>query len=341
MGGHFRLSPSRASIDKDPIVRKAKVIGIGSYLPEKIVSNDELAQTIDTSDEWITQRSGIRQRHVAAEGELTSDLGTHAARRALDSAGVSLTDIDMVIVATTTPDLTFPATAALIQKKLGIHHGAAFDVQAVCSGFVYGMSVASAMIESGQAQCVLMIGAETMTRLLDWSDRTTAVLFGDGAGAVVLQACAVENADASYVMGSYLRSDGAYSDILYVDGGASSTGTTGHLRMQGREVYRHAVGNISDAILSLLDSSGHSVDDIDWFVPHQANERIINGVAKKIGLPPERTVISVDQHANTSSASIPLALDLAVRDGRIKSGDLVMLEAMGGGLSWGANLLRW
>jgi len=323
------------------MVTKAKITGIGSYLPQRIISNDELSKTMDTSDEWIVQRSGIRMRHQAADGEYTSDLGVQAAQKAMRHAGLAIDQIDLIVVATTTPDQTFPATAALIQKKLGMTHGAAFDVQAVCSGFVYGLSVTSAMIETGQAKHALLIGAETMTRLLNWQDRTTAVLFGDGAGAVVLQACAVENADASYVMGSYLRSDGAYSDILYVDGGASSTGTTGHLRMQGREVYRHAVGNISDAILSLLDSSGHSVDDIDWFVPHQANERIINGVAKKIGLPPEKTVISVDQHANTSSASIPLALDLAVRDGRIKSGDLVMLEAMGGGLSWGANLLRW
>lgn len=323
------------------MVTKAKITGIGSYLPQRIISNDELSKTMDTSDEWIVQRSGIRMRHQAADGEYTSDLGVQAAQKAMRHAGLTIDQIDLIVVATTTPDQTFPATAALIQKKLGMTHGAAFDVQAVCSGFVYGLSVTSAMIETGQAKHALLIGAETMTRLLNWQDRTTAVLFGDGAGAVVLQACAVENADASYVMGSYLRSDGAYSDILYVDGGASSTGTTGHLRMQGREVYRHAVGNISDAILSLLDSSGHSVDDIDWFVPHQANERIINGVAKKIGLPPEKTVISVDQHANTSSASIPLALDLAVRDGRIKSGDLVMLEAMGGGLSWGANLLRW
>jgi len=321
-------------------VIKAKITGIGAYLPQTIKTNHDLAETLDTSDEWITQRSGIHQRHVAAQGELTSDLGTRAAEAALADAGVTPDDIDMVVVATTTPDLTFPATAALIQKKLDIHHGAAFDVQAVCSGFVYGLSVASAMIETGQAKRALLVGAETMTRLLDWSDRSTAVLFGDGAGAVVLEVCSPQ-ASESQVMGSYLRSDGGLSDILCVDGGPSSTGTTGHLRMQGREVYRHAVVNISDAILSLLAQTGHRVDDIDWFVPHQANERIIKGVAKKIGLPPQKTVVTVGQHANTSSASIPLALHEAVRDGRIQPGDLVMLEAMGGGLSWGANLIRW
>ncbi len=323
------------------MVRKAKIIGIGSYLPETIISNDDLSKTLDTSDEWIVQRSGIRMRHQAAEGEYTSDLGTKAAQRALQHAGLTIDQIDLIIVATTTPDLTFPATAALIQKKLGMAHGAAFDVQAVCSGFIYGLSVASAMVESGQAQCALLIGAETMTRLLDWQDRTTAVLFGDGAGAVVVRQCEIDSADESHILGSYLRSDGALSDILYVNGGPSTTGTTGHLTMEGREVYRHAVGNISDAIESLLASSGYQIADIDWFVPHQANRRIIEGVAKKIGLPPEKTIITVDQHANTSAASIPLALDAAVRDGRIKSGDLVMLEAMGGGLSWGANLLRW
>ena len=323
------------------MVTKAKITGIGSYLPQRIISNDELSKTMDTSDEWIVQRSGIQMRHQAAEGEFTSDLGVQAAQKALQHAGLTIDQIDLIVVATTTPDLTFPATAALIQKKLGMTHGAAFDVQAVCSGFVYGLSVTSAMIESGQAKNALLIGAETMTRLLNWQDRTTAVLFGDGAGAIVMSQCEITGPDQSHVLGSYLRSDGALSDILYVDGGPSTTGTTGHLIMEGREVYRHAVGNISDAIESLLASSGYQVADIDWFVPHQANRRIIEGVAKKIGLPPEKTVITVDKHANTSSASIPLALDLAVRDGRIKSGDLVMLEAMGGGLSWGSNLIRW
>ena len=323
------------------MVTKAKITGIGSYLPQRIISNDELSKTMDTSDEWIVQRSGIQMRHQAAEGEFTSDLGVQAAQKALQHAGLTIEQIDLIVVATTTPDLTFPATAALIQKKLGMTHGAAFDVQAVCSGFVYGLSVTSAMIECGQAKNALLIGAETMTRLLNWQDRTTAVLFGDGAGAIVMSQCEITGPDQSHVLGSYLRSDGTLSDILYVDGGPSTTGTTGHLIMEGREVYRHAVGNISDAIESLLASSGYQVADIDWFVPHQANRRIIEGVAKKIGLPPEKTVITVDKHANTSSASIPLALDLAVCDGRIKSGDLVMLEAMGGGLSWGSNLIRW
>jgi 3-oxoacyl-[acyl-carrier-protein] synthase-3 len=322
-------------------MRKARVSGIGSYLPENIVTNQDLSKILDTNDDWITQRTGIHARHQAADGEMTSDLGTQAARAAMANAGVMIGDIDLIVVATTTPDLTFPATAALIQKNLGMTHGAAFDVQAVCSGFVYGLSVASAMIESGQAQRALLIGAETMTRLLDWSDRGTAVLFGDGAGAVVIEACELEGPDAAHIIGSYLRSDGALSDILYVDGGPSSTGTTGHLIMQGKEVYRHAVGNISEAIVSLLASTGYDVEDIDWFVPHQANKRIIEGVAKRIGLAPEKTVVSIENHANTSAASIPLALDSAVRDGRVKAGDLVMLEAMGGGLSWGANLLRW
>lgn len=324
--------------------QKTKIIGIGSYLPEKIVSNEDLTKILDTSDEWIQSRSGIQQRHQAAENETTSDLAVQAAQDALANAKCSVDDIDLIVVATTTPDLTFPATAALVQKKLGMRHGAAFDVQAVCSGFVYGLSVASAMLETGQAKRALLIGAETMTRLLDMDDRGTAVLFGDGAGAVVLEAYEVapdELDTASYVMGSYLRSDGAFSDILYVDGGPSTTGTTGHLRMQGREVYRHAVGNISDAINTLLERTKMTIADVDWFVPHQANKRIIDGVAKKIGLPIEKTVVTIHQHANTSAASIPLALCQIVRQGKVKPGDIVMLEAMGGGLTWGANLIRW
>ncbi len=324
--------------------QKTKIIGIGSYLPEKIVSNEDLTKILDTSDEWIQSRSGIQQRHQAAENETTSDLAVQAAQDALANAKCSVDDIDLIIVATTTPDLTFPATAALVQKKLGMRHGAAFDVQAVCSGFVYGLSVASAMLETGQAKRALLIGAETMTRLLDMDDRGTAVLFGDGAGAVVLEAYEVapdELDTASYVMGSYLRSDGALSDILYVDGGPSTTGTTGHLRMQGREVYRHAVGNISDAINTLLERTKMTIADVDWFVPHQANKRIIDGVAKKIGLPIEKTVVTIHQHANTSAASIPLALCQIVRQGKVKPGDILMLEAMGGGLTWGANLIRW
>ena len=319
-------------------------MGIGSYLPKKVVSNEDLTKILDTSDEWIQSRSGIQQRHQAAEGETTSDLAFEAAQAALANAKLSPADIDLIIVATTTPDLTFPATAALVQKKLGMRHGAAFDVQAVCSGFVYGLSVASAMLETGQATRALLIGAETMTRLLDMEDRSTAVLFGDGAGAVVLEAVDVapDGLDtASHVIGSYLRSDGELSDILYVDGGPSTTGTTGHLRMQGREVYRHAVGNISDAINTLLQQSDMTIADVDWFVPHQANKRIIDGVAKKIGLPIEKTVVTIHQHANTSAASIPLALCQIVQEGKVRSGDIVMLEAMGGGLTWGANLIRW
>jgi 3-oxoacyl-[acyl-carrier-protein] synthase-3 len=324
--------------------RKTKIMGIGSYLPKKVVSNEDLTKILDTSDEWIQSRSGIQQRHQAAEGETTSDLAIEAAQAALANAKLSPADIDLIIVATTTPDLTFPATAALVQKKLGMRHGAAFDVQAVCSGFVYGLSVASAMLETGQATRALLIGAETMTRLLDMEDRSTAVLFGDGAGAVVLEAVDVapDGLDtASHVIGSYLRSDGELSDILYVDGGPSTTGTTGHLRMQGREVYRHAVGNISDAINTLLQQSDMTIADVDWFVPHQANKRIIDGVAKKIGLPIEKTVVTIHQHANTSAASIPLALCQIVQEGKVRSGDIVMLEAMGGGLTWGANLIRW
>lgn len=321
--------------------RKAKITGIGSYLPAEIISNNELSKTLDTSDEWITTRSGIKQRHRAAEGEATSDIALQAAQAALSDAGITAQDIDLIIVSTTTPDLTFPATAALVQKKLGINHGAAFDVQAVCSGFVYGLSVASAMVETGQAQRVLLIGAETMTRLLDWEDRTTAVLFGDGGGAVVLEATEITTPDAPHIVGSYLRSDGNLIDLLYVDGGPSTTGTTGKLRMQGREVYRHAVGNIAEAIESLLQKHNLTVDDIDWFVPHQANKRIIDGVAKKIGLPVEKTVVTVQEHANTSAASIPLALHDLVKSGRVASGDVLMLEAMGGGLTWGANLVIW
>jgi 3-oxoacyl-[acyl-carrier-protein] synthase-3 len=321
--------------------QKAKIIGIGSYLPADVITNDDLSKMLDTNDEWITTRSGIKQRHRAAEGEATSDLALKAAQAALSDAGIMAKDIDLIIVATTTPDLTFPATAALVQKKLGIHHGASFDVQAVCSGFVYGLSVASAMVETGQAQRALLIGAETMTRLLDWEDRATAVLFGDGGGAVVLEAIEIASPDAPHIIGSYLRSDGNLSDLLYVDGGPSTTGTTGKLKMQGREVYRHAIGNIAEAIESLLQKHELTVADIDWFVPHQANKRIIDGVAKRIGLPIEKTVVTVQNHANTSAASIPLALHELVKSGRVASGDLIMLEAMGGGLTWGANLIRW
>ena len=321
--------------------RKARIIGIGAYLPNAIKSNDDLAAVLDTSDDWIKERSGIAQRHIAGEGELTSDLAVAAARNALANSGLTTDDIDLVICATTTPDNTFPATAVYVQKKLGMTHGAAFDVQAVCSGFVYGLSVASAMVESRQAERVLLVGAETMSRILDWQDRATAVLFGDGAGAVVLEGCDIADASASHVIGSYIRSDGALAELLYVDGGASSSEEVGKLRMQGREVYRQAVGKIANAIETLLAQHNLTIADIDWFVPHQANKRIIDGVAKRIGLPPEKTVVTVQSHANTSAASIPLALHDLVDSGRMRSGDLIMLEAMGGGLTWGANLIRW
>jgi 3-oxoacyl-[acyl-carrier-protein] synthase-3 len=318
------------------------VRGVGSYLPAKTVTNAELAKTVDTSDEWIQQRVGIKERHVAAEGEFTSDLAVAAARAALDNAGMTPDDIDLIIVATTTPDYTFPAAATLVQMKLGMHHGFAFDVQAVCSGFVYGVTTADSYLKNGLAKRALVIGAETFTRLLDWTDRTTCVLFGDGAGAMILER--VELADGEPergVLASALRSDGHHWDKLYVDGGPSSTGTTGHVHMQGPEVFRHAVGKITDVVYKTLEQGGYSVSDLDWFVPHQANKRIIDGAGAKLGLPPEKVVTTVDIHANTSAASVPLALSVAVADGRIKQGDLVMLEAMGGGFTWGASLIRW
>ncbi len=321
--------------------RRAKITGIGAYLPKEIVSNDDLAKVLDTNDEWIQSRSGIKARHRAAEGETTSDLALQAAQAAMADAGVTSDDIDLIVVATTTPDLTLPATAALVQKKMGVKHGAAFDVQAVCSGFVYGLSIVSAMMEAGQATRALLIGAETISRILNWQDRSTAVLFGDGAAAVVLEATDIETLDAPHIIGSYLRSDGTEADLLMTTGGVSATGTVGHMLMEGREVYRHAVNNIVEAIEALLVRYDLAVDDIDWFVPHQANKRIIDSVGKKIGLPPEKTVITIDQHANTSAASIPLALHHLVQQGELKSGDLIMLESMGAGLTWGANLIRW
>ena len=318
------------------------VRGVGSYLPQKVVTNAELAKTVDTSDEWIQQRVGIKERHVAAEGEFTSDLAVAAALDALAKANMAPDDIDLIIVATTTPDYTFPAAATLVQMKLGIHHGFAFDLQAVCSGFVYAVTTADSYIKNGLANRVLVIGAETFTRLLDWTDRTTCVLFGDGAGAMILER--VELADGEPergVLASALRSDGHHWDKLYVDGGPSSTGTAGHVHMQGPEVFRHAVGKITDVVYKALELSGYEVGDLDWFVPHQANKRIIDGAGAKLGLPPGKVVTTVDIHANTSAASVPLALSVAVADGRIKQGDLVMLEAMGGGFTWGASLIRW
>ncbi len=321
---------------------RSAIRGVGGYLPQKVLTNEDLSKIVDTSDEWIVQRVGIRTRHIAAEDEFTSDLAVAAARRALDAAGMVPEDIDLVLVATTTPDYTFPATAALVQHKLGIEGGMAFDLQAVCSGFVYAVATADAYLKTGLASRALVIGAETFSRLLDWSDRSTCVLFGDGAGAVVMERIELaDDAPETGVLSSALRSDGKHWDKLYADGGASTTGTAGHVRMAGAEVFRHAVGKITDVVHSALETAGYTVDDLDWFVPHQANKRIIDGAGAKLGLPPEKVVITVDHHANTSAASVPLALSEAVADGRIKPGDLVMLEAMGGGFTWGASLIRW
>jgi 3-oxoacyl-[acyl-carrier-protein] synthase III len=318
------------------------VRGVGGYLPERVITNDELSKTVDTSDEWIVQRTGIRQRHVAAEGEMTSDLALHASRMALDKAGLTPADIDLIIVGTTTPDRTFPATAALLQHKLGMTHGVAFDVQAVCSGFVFAVATADSYLKGRMARRALVVGAETASRILDWNDRTTCVLFGDGAGAMILEAQEVEDgAPENGVLVSSLRTDGSHWDKLYVDGGVSSTQTVGHLRMEGKEVFKHAVGMISDVIEDVLGKTGKTTDDLDWFVPHQANRRIIDGAGRKLGIPDQKTIITVDRHANTSAASVPLALWVATEDGRIKSGDLVMIEAMGGGFTWGAALIRW
>ena len=323
-------------------ITRSVVLGCGSYLPERTVTNADLAKTVDTSDEWIVQRTGIRERHIAADGEFTSDLGLKAARAALDNAKVDAQSIDLIVVGTSTPDNTFPATSVAIQAALGIHHGAAFDLQAVCSGFVYALSTVDGLLRAGVHKRALVIGGETFSRILDWKDRTTCVLFGDGAGAVVLEA--QEQAGSKEdrgILTSYLRSDGRHRDKLYVDGGPSSTQTVGYLRMDGREVFRAAVGAISEAVEGALEQSGFRADDIDWFVPHQANKRIIDGVARKLGLSTEQVVLTLDRHGNTSAASIPLALNDAVSDRRIKRGDLVMLEAMGGGFTWGATLIRW
>lgn len=321
---------------------RARVIGCGAFLPDNILTNEELARTVDTSDEWIRERTGIRQRHIASPSEKTSDLALGAARAALTDAGIDAGELDMVICATTTPDESFPATATIVQSRLGMTRGAAFDVQAVCSGFIYGLGLADSLIRTGGARTILLIGAETMSRLLDWSDRTTCVLFGDGAGAVVLQAHdgVGDNSDQG-VLNTRLFSDGRLHDMLYADGGVSSTQTTGKLKMQGREVFRHAVTNIAAAINASLEASGLAAGDIDWFVPHQANQRILDGTARKLGIDTAKVVSTVATHGNTSAASVPLALVAAVRDGRIQRGDLVLLEAMGGGFTWGAALLRW
>lgn len=316
------------------------VLGCGSYLPEKVLTNDDLTKMVDTTDEWIVQRTGIRRRHIAADGQLTSDLATEAARRALDATGLQPADIDLIVLATTTPDYTFPATAVTVQNNLGIHHGAAFDVQAVCTGFVYALTTADALLKSGQARRALVIGAETLSRILDWNDRATCVLFGDGAGAIVLEADDSAGNERG-VQATRLRSDGQFRDKLYADGGVSATRTAGLLRMEGREVFKHAVGMITDVIEDCFSATGYSADDIDWFVPHQANIRIIDASAKKLGIASDKVVRTVQDHGNTSAASIPLALSVAVADGRIKRGDLVLLEAMGGGFTWGAALVRW
>ena len=323
-------------------ILRSVVLGCGAYLPKRILSNDDLARMVDTSDEWIVQRTGIRQRHVAAPGEFTSHLGIAAARAAIADAGVDPQSIDLIVVATSTPDNTFPATAVSVQEGLGITGGAAFDLQAVCSGFVFGLATADGLLRTREFKRALVIGAETFSRILDWTDRTTCVLFGDGAGAVVIEAQDQPGTTGDRgILASRLRSDGRYKMKLYVDGGPSSTGTVGHLRMEGREVFRHAVAMISDVVTEAFRETGYCVDDIDWFVPHQANQRIIDGSAHKLGIDPKKIVSTVDLHGNTSAASIPLALAAARADGRIKHGDLVLLEAMGGGFTWGALLLRW
>ncbi|MFN3232146.1 MAG: beta-ketoacyl-ACP synthase III [Alphaproteobacteria bacterium] len=324
------------------MTRRSVFKGVGSYLPDRVLTNAELATMVDTSDDWIAERSGIRQRHIAADGEYTSDLATAAARRALDDAGMEASDIDMIIVATATPDETFPATATKVQSALEITQGAAFDVQAVCSGFVYGLTVADSLIKAGQSQNTLLIGAETFSRILDWEDRGTCVLFGDGAGAVVLSAeDQPDDQEPRGVLANKLRADGRKHDLLYVDGGPSMTQTVGHLRMKGKEVFRHAVSNLASVVAETLEGTGISESEIDWIVPHQANRRIIDATARKLGLPAEQVILTVDMHGNTSAASVPLALDVAVKDGRIKPGDLVIMEAMGGGFTWGASLVRW
>jgi len=324
------------------MARRTFVTGCGAYLPARVLTNDELAKSVDTSDEWIRQRTGIRQRHIAADGEVTSDLGLAAAQAALKAAGLDGDDVDLVVCATTTPDETFPATATRIQAELGMTHGAAFDVQAVCSGFVYALAVADNFIRLDQAKRAMVIGAETFSRILDWDDRATCVLFGDGAGAVVLEAGDGAGTPRDRgILSTHIYSDGRHHDALYVDGGPSSTGTAGHVRMEGREVFRHAVVRMAEAIDAALEANGLDPGDIDWLVPHQANLRIIEAMARRLNLPDDRVVITVDRHANTSAASIPLALAEAVGDQRIQSGDLLLLEAMGGGFAWGSALIRW
>ena len=316
------------------------MVGAGSYLPEKILTNDDLAKFVNTDDAWIVQRTGIRQRHIVAKGELTSDMAVAAANKALANAGLSSADIDVIIVATTTPDDTFPSTASTVQHKLGSYQSFAFDVQAVCAGFIYALGVGESLLRSGKGKRALIIGAESFTKLLDWSDRTTCVLFGDGAGAVVLEAADTDTDDWG-VLSTVLHTDGRYRDILYVDGGPSRDKNVGHVRMRGQDVFKHAVEKLSSSMNEVIAETGHQPGDIDWLIPHQANIRIIDGMQKKLGLPAEKVVKTVAEHANTSAASIPLALSQAVSDGRVKSGDLLAFEAIGGGLSWGASLVRY
>lgn len=316
---------------------RSHIAGIGTYLPARVMTNADMSEIVETSDAWIRERTGIAQRHIAADDEYTSDLAVEAARVAIAHAGKSIADIDLIVVATATPDLTFPATATIVQNKLGIHHGAAFDVHAVCSGFLYALATADNFIKAGQASNALVIGAETFSRILDWTDRTTCVLFGDGAGAMVLSA----QGEGEGLIRTHLRSDGQFCDLLYVDGGPSRTKTVGHLRMQGNQVFRHAVGKIAGSMQELADMAGIPISEIDWFVPHQANQRILEGVAKRLSIPVEKVISTVGRHGNTSAASIPLAFDAAVHDGRIKRGDLVLMEALGGGFTWGAALARY
>jgi len=323
-------------------VIRAVPAGVGSYLPARIMENDELAKTLDTTHDWIVERTGIHRRHIAADGEMTSDLAFHAAQRALDMAGMGIGEIDLIVVATATPDQTFPSTATRVQNHLRMHHGFAFDVQAVCSGFVYALSVATQFIETGKARAAIVIGAETFSRILDWSDRATCVLFGDGAGAVVLKGEAgTGTTEDRGILSTELRSDGAHNAALYVDGGPSTTGMAGHLRMNGREVFKHAVRNLAEIGEAALTTAKLMPADVQWVVPHQANARIIASTAQKIGVEMDHVIVTVQDHANTSAASIPLALDVAVRDGRIRRGDLLLLEAMGGGFTWGAAAVRW
>ncbi len=324
------------------MVLRSTVVGCGAYLPERVLSNRDLERLVDTSDEWISQRTGVRERHIAADGERTSDMALEASRAALAEAGIAGADLDLIVLATTTPDETFPATATRVQAMLGNTGGAAFDVQAVCAGFIYALAVADNFLRTGQAKTALVVGAEAFSRILDWQDRTTCVLFGDGAGALVLEAREGRGDGSDRgVLSTHLHSDGRHHDLLYVDGGPGTTQTAGYVRMSGPEMFRHAVVKLAEVVEEALDANGMTPGDIDWLVPHQANKRIIDSTAKKLGLPPEKVVLTVDRHANTSAASVPLALAEASGDGRIKPGDLVLVEAIGGGLTWGSGLIRW